>query len=54
MDHYTSYILANSPFITEDRIRHARREQARRVRRGIGEAGTRFAGIIRRCVEFNG
>lgn len=54
MDHYTAYILANSPFITEDRVRHARLQQAMELRRSAGEAGGKLSEIVRRCVRFNG
>ena len=54
MDHYTAYVLANSPLITEDRLRCARRHQAIELRRGVGEAGLKITEIVRRCVRFNG
>lgn len=54
MDKNAADILANSSFITEGRIRHARREQAMELRRGVGEARVKVSEIVRRCVRFIG
>ena len=54
MHHYTANTLANSPLIIEDRIRHARRHQARQLQSGAAAAGFKLAEIVRRCSLLNG